>query len=88
MSLGDAQILDLKDAIVAAFRPMENLFVVMGSASVAEGGETARLCSEIGQELARAFAPSSMPPWTGWQPRDTTADVARARPGILVYSLR
>ncbi len=40
MSLGDAQILDLKDAIVAAFRPMENLFVVMGSASVAEGGET------------------------------------------------
>lgn len=55
MSLGDAQILDLKDAIVAAFRPMENLFVVMGSASVAEGGETARLCSEIGQELARSF---------------------------------
>ena len=55
MSLGDAQILDLKDAIVAAFRPMENLFVVMGSASVAEGGEMARLYSEIGQELARSF---------------------------------
>ena len=55
MSLGDAQILDLKDAIVAAFRPMENLFRVMGGASVDEGGETARLCSEIGQELARSF---------------------------------
>ena len=55
MNLGDAQILDLKDAIVAAFRPMENLFVVMGSASVAEGGEMARLYSEIGQELARSF---------------------------------
>ena len=27
----------------------------MGSASVAEGGEMARLCSEIGQELARSF---------------------------------
>jgi len=49
------QLLDLKDSIVAAFRPMENLFVVMGSASVAEGGEMARLCSEIGQELARSF---------------------------------
>lgn len=34
MSLGDDQILDLKDAIVAAFRPMENLFMVMGSVSV------------------------------------------------------
>lgn len=34
---------------------MENLFKVMGSASVGEGGETARLCSEIGLELARSF---------------------------------
>lgn len=55
MSLGDDQILDLKDAIIATFRPMENLFVVMGSASVDEGGEMARLCSEIGQELSRSF---------------------------------
>lgn len=55
MSLGDDQILDLKDSIIAAFRPMESLFRVMGSASVDEGGETARLCSEIGQELARSF---------------------------------
>lgn len=54
MSLGDDQ-LDLKDSIFAAFRPIENLFRVMGSASVAEGGEMARLCSEIGQELARSF---------------------------------
>ena len=54
MSLGDDQ-LDLKDSIFAAFRPVENLFVVMGSASVAEGGEMARLYSEIGQELARNF---------------------------------
>lgn len=55
MSLGDDQILDLKDVIVAAFRPMESLFRVMGSASVDEGGETAQLCSEIGVELARSF---------------------------------
>jgi hypothetical protein len=55
MSLGDDQLLDLKDSIFAAFRPVENLFVVMGSASVAEGGEMARLYSEIGQELARSF---------------------------------
>ena len=55
MILGDDQILDLKDSIFAAFRPVENLFVVMGSASVDEGGEMARLCSEIGQELARGF---------------------------------
>ena len=49
------QLLDLKDSIVAAFRPVENLFRVMGSASGDEGGEMARLCSEIGQELARSF---------------------------------
>jgi len=55
MSLGDDQLLDLKDAIATAFRPMENLFKIMGSASVDEGGEMARLCSEIGQELARSF---------------------------------
>jgi len=55
MSLGDGQILDLKDAIVAAFRPIENLLVVMGGAPVDGGGETTRLCSEIGVELARSF---------------------------------
>ena len=55
MSLRDDQLLELKDAIVNAFRPIENLFTVMGSASVDEGGEMARLCSEIGQELARSF---------------------------------
>ena len=55
MSLGDDQLLDLKDAIFAAFRPIENLFRIMGSASVAEGGEMAQLYSEIGQELARSF---------------------------------
>ena len=54
MNLGDDQ-LDLKDSIFAAFRPIENTFRVMGSASVAEGGEMARLYSEIGQELARSF---------------------------------
>jgi hypothetical protein len=55
MSLGDDQLLDLKDAVANAFRPIESLFTVMGSASVDEGGEMARLCSEIGQELARSF---------------------------------
>ena len=55
MSLGDDHLLDLKDELAAAFRPMENLFKVMGSASVGGGGETARLCSEIGLELARSF---------------------------------
>ncbi|MYL85186.1 hypothetical protein GTA51_18980 [Desulfovibrio aerotolerans] len=55
MSLGDDQLLDLKDSIFAAFRPIESLFKVMGSASVDEGGETTRLCSEIGLELARIF---------------------------------
>ncbi|EHJ48946.1 hypothetical protein DFW101_2944 [Solidesulfovibrio carbinoliphilus subsp. oakridgensis] len=55
MDLGDDQLLELKDAIVNAFRPVENLFHICSHLSVDEGGETARLCSEIGLELARSF---------------------------------
>jgi len=82
------QLLDLKDSIVAAFRPVENLF---GSWAARLGTRAARwhgFARKLGKNWPGAFASNSMPPWTGWQPRDTTADVARDRPGILVYRLR
>ena len=55
MNLGGNQLIDLKDEVLSSFRPMENLFKILGWVSMDESGETAQLCSEIGLELARSF---------------------------------
>lgn len=55
MSQEDIQLIDLKDAVLNAFSPMEHLFRVMSKTSLEDGGELARHCAEVGLELARVF---------------------------------
>jgi hypothetical protein len=55
MSQEDIQLIDLKDAVLNAFRPIEHLFRIMSKASLEDGGEMARHCAEVGLELARGF---------------------------------
>ena len=45
----------LKDEIITAFRPIEQLFKIMDKSSPESSGELTRSYSEIGLELCRSF---------------------------------
>ena len=55
MNQEDIRPIDIKDAVLSAFQPIEHLFRLMDRLSLDDGGEVARLCSGIGLELAQGF---------------------------------
>jgi len=55
VSQEDVHLIDIKDAVLSAFQPIEHLFRLMDRVSLDDGGEVARFCSGIGLELAQGF---------------------------------
>ncbi|MEL7640354.1 MAG: hypothetical protein AAGU21_11985 [Solidesulfovibrio sp.] len=51
----DLERLDLKSAIISAFRPIEQLFKIMDTTAIEVDGAILRSYSEIGLELTRNF---------------------------------
>jgi hypothetical protein len=55
VSQEDIRSIDIKDAVLSAFQPIEHLFRLMDRVSLGDGGEVARFCSGISLELAQGF---------------------------------
>jgi hypothetical protein len=55
MELQGKNLLELKDEIINAFRPIEQLFKVMDTSSVEVYGELTHTFSEIGTTLCQNF---------------------------------
>ena len=55
MELQDLEKLDLKSAIISAFRPIEQLFKIMDTTAIEVDGAVLRSYAEIGLELTGNF---------------------------------
>ena len=55
MEQQDLEKLDMKSAIISAFRPIEQLFKIMDTTAIDVDGAILRSYAEIGLELTRNF---------------------------------